>query len=52
MFPFGHGLSYTTFIYSNMKVSVERTGTDINGTVSVDIPNSGSVFGHEVVQLC
>lgn len=42
-YPFGHGLSYTSFGYSNLKVA----GT----TVSVDIKNTGSVAGAEVAQL-
>lgn len=43
LFPFGHGLSYTTFAYANAKVSGE--------TVTVDVTNSGKAEGTEVVQL-
>ena len=51
LFPFGHGLSYTSFAYSNMKISAE-TFKDLDGlTVTVDITNTGAVTGKEVVQL-
>ena len=51
LFPFGYGLSYTTFAYSNLRLSAERMrDTDVL-TVSVDVTNTGSCFGKEVVQL-
>ncbi len=51
LFPFGHGLSYTTFAYSNARVSA-TTFKDVDGvTVSVDVTNTGAVFGKEVVQV-
>ncbi len=51
LFPFGHGLSYTTFAYSNATVST-TTFRDVDGvTVSVDVTNTGSVAGKEIVQL-
>lgn len=50
-FPFGYGLSYTTFAYSNLKVSAD-TFRDVEGlTVSVDVTNTGKVAGSEVIQL-
>ncbi len=50
-FPFGHGLSYTTFAYSNLKVSTKETTAKDGLTVSVDVTNTGELFGKEVVQL-
>ena len=51
MFPFGHGLSYTTFQYSNAKLSATEFD-DIDGlTVSVDVTNTGSMAGKEIVQV-
>jgi beta-glucosidase len=51
LFPFGYGLSYTTFRYKNPKVSA-KTFKDIDGlTVSVDVANTGKVAGKEIVQL-
>jgi beta-glucosidase len=51
LFPFGHGLSYTTFDYHNLKVSAPQTKADGNITISADITNTGSRAGDEVVQL-
>ncbi|MCH4191403.1 MAG: glycoside hydrolase family 3 C-terminal domain-containing protein [Butyrivibrio sp.] len=48
---FGHGLSYTTFAYDHMKVSADHMTGDSILTVSVDVKNTGSVKGKEVVQL-
>lgn len=51
LFPFGHGLSYTTFDYSNLCVSADRiTDKDIL-TVTVDVTNIGDRAGKEVIQL-
>ncbi len=51
LFPFGYGLSYTTFDYTNLKLSSNQI--DSNGTleVTVDVKNSGNYDGKEVVQL-
>lgn len=51
LFPFGHGLSYTTFTYSNMKVSAESIRDTDTLTVSLDVTNSGERDGKEIVQL-
>lgn len=51
LFPFGHGLSYTTFAYSNLSVDKEQMkDTDVM-TVSVDVTNTGNMAGKEIVQL-
>ncbi len=50
-FPFGFGLSYTTFEYSNLKLSAEQISGTQELTISVDIKNTGSRAGKEVVQL-
>jgi beta-glucosidase len=51
LFPFGHGLSYTSFAYSNPQVSAE-TFRDVDGlTVSVDVTNTGQMAGKEIVQV-
>ena len=51
LFPFGHGLSYTTFTYGKPSISSSVIAADGTVTVSVDVTNSGSVAGKEVVQL-
>jgi beta-glucosidase len=51
LFPFGHGLSYTAFQYSNLAVSPAQIRGDGQVTVRVDVQNSGKVAGDEVVQL-
>ncbi|RWX81323.1 glycosyl hydrolase [Neorhizobium lilium] len=50
-FPFGHGLSYTTFAYEAIDLDQREIGTDAHCTVRVTVRNSGSVAGKEVVQL-
>ena len=50
-FPFGYGLSYTTFAYSNLKLSAAQIKDTDTFTVSVDVTNTGSMAGKEVVQL-
>ena len=50
-FPFGYGLSYTSFDYTHAKLSA-ATFKDVDGlTVSVDVTNTGSVAGQETVQV-
>ncbi len=49
--PFGHGLSFTTFAYSNLRPSGGVAGISDTVTVSVDVANMGAVAGKEVVQL-
>ena len=51
LYPFGHGLSYTTFAYSNLRTSSEQLQRDGEITVSVDVRNTGSRAGDEVVQM-
>lgn len=50
-YPFGYGLSYTTFSVTD--VAIDKTSVDVNGnvTVTAKVTNSGSVSGSEVVQL-
>ena len=51
LYPFGFGLSYTTFSYSNLRTSAENLSRNGSITVSVDIANTGKKAGDEVVQL-
>ncbi len=51
LYPFGHGLSYTTFEYSNMKADKTAMKDDETVTVSLDVTNTGKVMGKEVVQI-
>jgi beta-glucosidase len=51
LFPFGYGLSYTTFSYSNLKLSSPTMRARGLVTVSVDVKNTGNRKGAEVVQL-
>jgi beta-glucosidase len=51
LYPFGYGLSYTTFSYANLKASSAELTSDGAITVSVDVTNTGSRTGDEVVQL-
>ena len=50
-FAFGHGLSYTTFDYSNLHLSANQVPSNGTVTASVDVRNSGQRAGDEVVQL-
>ena len=51
LYPFGFGLSYTTFKFSNLKTSSPRLAKDGTVNVSVDVTNTGGRAGDEVVQL-
>ena len=51
LYPFGFGLSYTTFKYSNLKISAPQIAKGGAVTVSVDVTNTGSRAGDAVVQL-
>lgn len=50
-FPFGHGLSYTTFAYSSLRLSADAINEDDTLTVTVDVTNTGTVPGKEIVQI-
>ena len=50
-FPFGHGLSYTTFEYSDVKVSADKIKDTDTVTVSFKVKNTGAVDGAEVAQV-
>ena len=51
LYPFGFGLSYTTFEYSNMKISSNKIKFGEKLKISVDLKNTGNYEGQEVVQL-
>jgi beta-glucosidase len=51
LFPFGHGLSYTTFEYNRIQLSKSKFHPNDTVTVSVDVKNTGKRQGEEVVQL-
>ena len=51
LYPFGYGLSYTAFSYSNLLVTPDRIDSTQQATVSVDVTNTGKREGDEVVQL-
>ena len=51
LFPFGYGLSYTTFEISNLRADKREMTADGKLTVTVDVRNTGSVAGAEVLQL-
>ena len=51
LYPFGYGLSYTTFAYSNLKISPEKVKAGESVSVQVEIENTGKLTGDEVAQL-
>lgn len=51
LYPFGYGLSYTTFAFANLRVSAPQVKVGDTVTVSVDVTNTGTVAGDEVAQL-
>ena len=51
LYPFGHGLSYTTFEYDKLVITPEKQRSKGNIEVQVDVKNTGQVKGDEVVQL-
>jgi beta-glucosidase len=51
LFPFGYGLSYTTFAFSNLKLTPEFNSSDPHVTVDFDVKNTGSRAGTEVAQV-
>ena len=51
LFPFGHGLSYTEYCYSNLQLSASRLAHGQSAMVSVDVENTGGRAGDEIVQV-
>ncbi|MFL6208510.1 MAG: glycoside hydrolase family 3 N-terminal domain-containing protein [Pyrinomonadaceae bacterium] len=51
LFVFGHGLSYTTYKYANLRVTPGQTGPMGRATAMIDVTNTGRVAGDEIVQL-
>ncbi len=51
LFPFGFGLSYTSFAYGNLRLSAEALQPEDTLTVTLDVTNTGQRAGQEVVQL-
>jgi beta-glucosidase len=50
-FPFGYGLSYTSYAYSNLRIDKPEITENDTVTVSVDVTNTGDIEGKEIVQL-
>ncbi|MCM8899707.1 glycoside hydrolase family 3 C-terminal domain-containing protein [Caldicoprobacter algeriensis] len=51
LYPFGYGLSYTTFEYSNLQITPQDVGVSGEVRIQVDVTNTGKMAGDEVVQL-
>lgn len=51
LYPFGHGLSYTSFKYSKLKIKNKKVGIDDSLQISFLLKNTGKLFGSEVIQL-
>jgi beta-glucosidase len=51
LFPFGYGLSYTNFEYSNLKISSDKMNSNGKVTVTLEVANTGNYDGKETVQL-
>ncbi len=51
LFPFGYGLSYTTFKFANLKVAATGAGDAVKATATFDVTNTGKRKGAEVAQL-
>jgi beta-glucosidase len=51
LYPFGYGLSYTTFTYKNLRLNKEQINIGQGITASVDVTNTGRCSGNEIVQL-
>lgn len=51
LFPFGHGISYTHYVYSDLRLSASQIPTDGEVSVTVQVANAGDRAGEEIVQL-
>ncbi|WP_430809548.1 MULTISPECIES: glycoside hydrolase family 3 N-terminal domain-containing protein [unclassified Carboxylicivirga] len=51
LYPFGHGLSYSTFVYQNLSISKETIRPDENLLAQVEVSNTSAIDGEEIVQL-
>jgi beta-glucosidase len=51
LYPFGYGLSFTDFSYSNLKLSAAKIKAGQSAEITVDVTNTGKVKGDEIVQL-
>jgi beta-glucosidase len=51
LYPFGYGLSYTTYVYDNLRLSESEISNSGSLTVSIDVTNTGDRTGDEIVQL-